>query len=89
MSKPFPLTIWQQSALSCLSRAIERDKEKGGGGYRQTTDVAIWVSITTDQARRVLWSLADAGLVDVFDTTPLDWKITDLGRFALAQAEAK
>lgn len=84
MSEKLTLTIWQTAALKCLEHAVRRDAEKGGDGSRTTVEVAEYVGITAAQARKLLYSLADADLVDVFDTTPLDWQITEAGKVAFS-----
>lgn len=76
------MTVWQKAALTCLDHAARRDAVKGGNGCRTTVDVAEHVGITTEQARRVLYSLED-DWVDLYDATPLEWRITDAGRAAL------
>lgn len=75
-----PLTAWQVAALRCLDHAVRRDAEKGGSGQRATRDVADYVGVNTDQARHLLYAVAELGLVECFDAKPLVWGITDAGR---------
>ena len=77
------MTAEKTEILKVLQRAVERDAEKGGAGVRSTSEVAERMAMTTAKARTLLNALGDDGLVDVFDSRPIDYRITPAGRSAL------
>lgn len=50
-----------------LVRAIERDKEKGGDGIRDTREVTDACGFSLSRTRRHLHALWDAGEIEAFD----------------------
>lgn len=54
-----------KAILEHLEYAIRRDAEKGGTGWRTTVEVAERLGVATHVARRELYSLLAAELVDI------------------------
>lgn len=67
------LDVLREHILKCLTRAAERDAEKGGSGCRTARDVSEWIGIdilgpddrrAVGKVRRVLLKMEEDGLVE-------------------------
>ncbi len=55
----------QDKIIACLTRAAERDKEKGGDGSRSARDIAEWIGdVTVSQVSNALRKLENEEKVD-------------------------
>ncbi len=62
--------------IKYLTFVAKKDAERGGSGYRTTTEVAEYLRVSTVRARRRLHGMEAAGLVEGYlDGNVIVWRV--------------